>query len=74
MHDIIIANLIFHSLATLALLLVSAATALHGPLRRRAPRTYRIGGDAPNMAPSASVETPLPLRESVLGLRQAEAA
>ena len=46
MHDILLSNVIFHSLATLALLVVSAATALRDPLRRREPRRYTLDGVA----------------------------
>jgi hypothetical protein len=40
MHDLVLANVIFHTLSTLALFGVSAATALHNPLRRRGARQY----------------------------------
>jgi uncharacterized membrane protein len=42
MHELLISNLVFHALATLALVAVAAATSLPNMSRRRTPRTYVV--------------------------------
>jgi hypothetical protein len=42
MHELLISNLVFHALATLALVAVAAATSLPDMWRRRTPRTYVV--------------------------------
>ena len=74
MHDIIFSNMIFHTLATLALLIISAATALHDPLRRRAPRFYTVTGAWPKAAAPAQIGHDVYQHEQTFRIDQAEAA
>jgi hypothetical protein len=56
MHDLIVSNVIFHTLSTLALIVVSAATALHNPLRRREPRQFSTLAMVPRLVTPTRLE------------------
>jgi hypothetical protein len=67
MYELTISTLAFHALATLALLAVSAATALRNPLRRRGPSMNCVTAAQPTLV--ASIHHAAELQEE-----QAEAA
>jgi len=66
MYDLMLSNLIFHALSSLALIVFCAATALHNPLRRREPRRY-VAIAAEPQAMAAAVPD-LAIREHALDL------
>jgi hypothetical protein len=74
MHDILYSNMIFHTLSTLALLIFSAATALHDPLRRREPRLYAVATGLPKAAVPARTDHDVYQHEQTFHLDQATAA
>jgi hypothetical protein len=67
MHDLIVSNMVFHALSTLALFVFCAATALHDPLRRREPRRHVAIAVAPQVA-TAAPAADLAIREHALDL------
>ena len=56
MNDFLLSNMIFHTLATIALLLYAATSALHVPFRRGATLVSRVISPAPEPSSPARQE------------------